>query len=85
VTITLDKQTISDFLPPSAGAVAPNRITTDALDIHLNNARLFGKTISGDIMLGKSSAALWPPPFDPGGRVERGPATTTESAAQSSA
>jgi hypothetical protein len=61
VTITLDKQAISDFLPPSGGAVGPNRITTDALDIHLNNAQLFGKTISGDIVLGESSAALWPP------------------------
>jgi len=62
VTITLDKQTLSDFLPPSAATpVGPNRITTDALDIQLNNAHLFGKTISGDIRLGETSAGLFPP------------------------
>jgi hypothetical protein len=32
-TITLDKQTVSDFLPPSDTGVGPNRITRDALDI----------------------------------------------------
>lgn len=61
VTITLDKQTVSDFLPPSDTGVDPNRITTDALDIHMNGAHLFGKTISGDIVLGQSSATLLPP------------------------
>jgi hypothetical protein len=62
VTITLDKQTLSDFLPPSAsGPVGPNQITTDALDIHLNNAHLFGRAISGDITLGVTSASLFPP------------------------
>jgi hypothetical protein len=59
VTITLDKQVRSEFLPPSAAA--PNRITTDALDIHLTNAHLFGKTITGDITLGETSASLFPP------------------------
>jgi len=62
VTITLDKQTLSDFLPPSPlQSIAPNQITTDALDIHLTNAQVFGKTISGDIVLGQSSARLFPP------------------------
>jgi hypothetical protein len=62
VTITLDKQIQSEFLPPSpATPTAANRITTDALDIHLNNAHLFGKTISGDITLGETSAGLFPP------------------------
>jgi len=62
VTITLDKQTLSDFLPPSAsGSVGPNQITTDALDIHLNNAHLFGRAISGDITFGVTSASLFPP------------------------
>lgn len=62
VTITLDKQTLSDFLPPSAsGPIHPNQITTDALDIHLNNAHLFGQAISGDITLGVTSASLFPP------------------------
>ncbi len=65
VTVTLDKQIRSNFLPPSgAAASAPtafNRITTDAIDIHLSNAHLFGKTISGDITLGETSASLFPP------------------------
>jgi hypothetical protein len=64
VTITLDKQVLSDFLPPSLATAAstdPNRITTDAIDIHLNQAHLFGKTISGDITLGETSASLLPP------------------------
>ena len=62
VTITLDKQILSEFLPPSASSPAgPNQITTDALDIHLNNAHLFGRAISGDITLGVTSAALFPP------------------------
>jgi hypothetical protein len=61
ITITLDKQTLLDFLPSTGAAIGPNRITTDALDIHLNSAHLFGKTISGDIVVGQSSAALLPP------------------------
>ena len=60
VTITLDKQTLSDFLPPVTTAavppVSPNRITTDALDIQLNKASVGGQTITGDIRLGESSA-----------------------------
>ena len=36
-------------------------ITTDALDIHLNNAHLFGRAISGDITFGVTSASLFPP------------------------
>lgn len=69
VTITLDKQTLSDFLPPVASgagptpAVLPNRITTDALDIHLNNAPLFGQTITGDIRLGETSATFFHSPI----------------------
>jgi hypothetical protein len=62
VTITLDKQIRSEFLPPSpATPTTPNRITTDALDIHLNNAHLFGRTISGDTTFGETSASLFPP------------------------
>ena len=60
VTITLDKQTLSEFLPPSGLApIRPNRITTDAIDISLNHAHLFGTTISGDITLGETSASLF--------------------------
>jgi hypothetical protein len=62
VTITLDRQVLSDFLPPSAGAaVQPNRITTDAVSIFLHDAPVFGKTISGSITLGETSASLFPP------------------------
>ena len=68
VTITLDKQTLSDFFPPSpvvppisaATAITPNVITTDALDIHFNNAPLFGTHVSGDIVLGQTTARLFP-------------------------
>lgn len=70
VTITLDKQTLSDFLPPVApGAVIPpllaNRITTDALDIQLNKASLFGQTITGDIRIGETSATYFHSPIPP--------------------
>lgn len=65
VTVTLDKQVRSEFLPPTPAAptpsVGPNRITTEAIDIHLNNTHLFGKTISGDIVIGETSASLFPP------------------------
>jgi hypothetical protein len=67
VTITLDKQTLSDFLPPvAAGAVppvSPNRITTDALDIQLNNASVGGQLVTGDIRLGESSATNFHSPI----------------------
>jgi len=62
VTITLDKQTLSDLLPTSGPApVSPSRITTDALDIQLKNAPLSGNMISGDIVLGETTASLLPP------------------------
>ncbi len=65
VTITLDKQTLSDFLPPSpttsallpVPAILPNRIATDALSIQLTNAPLLGTSISGNISLGETSAS----------------------------
>ena len=61
VTVTLDKQAITGFFPPgAAGATSGSRITTDALDIQLNNAHLFGQTISGNIDIGQASATLWP-------------------------
>jgi hypothetical protein len=63
VKITLDKQDISGFYPPAPAAVTAgpgNRITTDALDIQLNNARLFGQNISGNIDIGQAFATLWP-------------------------
>jgi hypothetical protein len=67
VTVTLDKQTLSDFLPPVAAGAAPrvlaNRITTDALDIQLNKAPLLGQTITGDIRLGETSATHFHSPI----------------------
>ncbi len=67
VTITLDKQTLSDFQPPVAAsavpAVWPSRITTDALDIQLNKASVGGQTITGDIRLGESSATYFHAPI----------------------
>jgi hypothetical protein len=76
VTITLDKQVLSDFLPPvtpvtPGGPIIPvsgpqpvinlpNRLTTDAIDIQLNNAKIFGTTYSGDITIGQTSATLVP-------------------------
>ncbi len=66
VTITLDKQTLSDFLPPVAGTalpVSPNRITTDALDIQLNHASVGGQIVTGDIRLGESSATNFHSPI----------------------
>ena len=59
VTITLDKQVQSDVLPNAS--TTPSRMTTYALDIHLDKAHLFGHTISGDITLGATSASLTAP------------------------
>jgi hypothetical protein len=73
VTITLDRQILSDFDPPGATApsaaalqpvtptVLPNRITTDAITISLNKAEVFGQTVSGMITFGETSASLFPP------------------------
>jgi hypothetical protein len=63
IKITLDKQDIGGFFPPTptaTSALPGSRITTDALDIQLSNARLFGQTISGHIDIGQASATLWP-------------------------
>jgi hypothetical protein len=62
VTITLDDQTL--LLPPGAtgGAVGPS-ITTDAIDIQLNHAKVGTRTITGNFDIGQSSASysLIPP------------------------
>jgi len=68
VTITLDKQVLSGFYPPvptPSPITAPliparNQLTTDAIDIQLKNAHLFGCTVSGHFDLGQASATLWP-------------------------
>ncbi len=62
VTITLDDQHL--LLPPSAtGGIIGPTITTDAIDIQLNNAKFAGQTITGNFDIGQSSAsyALIPP------------------------
>jgi hypothetical protein len=56
VTITLDEQRL--LLPPAAmGGVIGPTIFTDAIDIQLNGAKLFGNTISGHFDIGQSSAS----------------------------
>jgi hypothetical protein len=55
VTITLDKQ--SELLPPAAGGIIGPTIFTDAIDIQLNGAKLFGNTIFGHFDIGQSSAS----------------------------
>ena len=56
VTITLDEQQL--LLPPAAsgGTIGPS-IMTDAIDIHFNNAKFAGHTISGHFDIGQSSAS----------------------------
>jgi len=62
VTITLDEQTL--LLPPGAtsGTIGPS-ITTDAIDIQLNHAKVGAQTITGAFDIGQSSASysLVPP------------------------
>jgi hypothetical protein len=48
-------------LPIPPIAIAPNQITTDAIDIQFTNASVFGRTFSGEITLGVTSASLFPP------------------------
>jgi hypothetical protein len=69
VTITLDKQTLTDFLPPVSAGAGPvpallrDRITTVALDIQFNKAPLFGQTVTGDVRIGESSATYFHSPI----------------------
>lgn len=60
-TVTLDKQLPASIISCTINvgcANAPASITTDAIDIHLHNARLFGGVISGDVVVGQSFAGL---------------------------
>lgn len=57
VTVTLDRQIVSDLI--SGGltkTLTPEGITTQAIDISLRNATLFGKSVSGDIVIGEAAA-----------------------------
>jgi hypothetical protein len=57
VTVTLDRQTVSDLI--SSGltkTLTPVGITTQAIDISLHDATLFGRSVSGDITIGQASA-----------------------------
>jgi len=57
VTVTLDRQTVSDLISNGlTKTLTPEGITTQAIDISLHNATLFGKSVSGDIIVGQASA-----------------------------
>ena len=56
VTITLDKQVITDL---TGGT--PAGITTEAVDISLHNASFLGRHLSGDIIIGIAAAGSTPP------------------------
>lgn len=70
VTVTLDRQTVSDLIPTGTGSnktPTPAGIATQAIDISLHNAPLFGGKVSGDIIIGQAWAGLhakgWIPAF----------------------
>ncbi|MDQ2803634.1 MAG: hypothetical protein M3Y41_13500, partial [Pseudomonadota bacterium] len=69
VTVTLDKQLVT-----STG------VTTEAIDIGLNNAQVFGTTVSGDLVIGQSHADL-PGAVQSGGMV---PGTMADGSVASS-
>ncbi len=59
VEVTLNKQVPADLI--SCGrkcTTTPISVTTDAIDINFHNAPLFGHMISGDIVIGETSASL---------------------------
>jgi hypothetical protein len=60
-TVTLDQQSVANLISCTVGAgciSSPVGITTDAIDIRLDNANLFGGTVSGDIVIGQSITGL---------------------------
>ena len=60
-TVTLDQQSVANLISCTVGAgciASPVGITTDAIDIHLDGASLFGDTVWGDIIIGQSFAGL---------------------------
>jgi hypothetical protein len=60
-TVTLDQQSVANLISCTLGVgctTSPVGITTDAVDIRLDNASLFGGTVSGDIIIGQSFAGL---------------------------
>jgi hypothetical protein len=57
VTVTLDRQTVADLISGGLDkTTTPVGITTQAIDISLHNASLFGRTVSDDITIGQSFA-----------------------------
>jgi hypothetical protein len=57
VTVTLDRQTVSDLISNGlTKTLTPAGIVTQAIDISLHGATLFGKSVSGDIIIGQASA-----------------------------
>jgi len=63
-TVTLDRQSVASLISCTVGAgctTTPVGITTDALDIQLRDASLFGGVVSGDIIIGQSFAGRTAP------------------------
>ena len=57
VTITLDKQVVTDLITTgSPSNVTPVGITTEAIDISFHNASFLGTHLSGDIIIGLAAA-----------------------------
>ncbi len=57
VTVTLDRQTVSDLISNGLDkTITPVGITTQAIDISLHNASLFGRSVSGNVIIGQASA-----------------------------
>ncbi|MGH7066086.1 MAG: choice-of-anchor P family protein [Stellaceae bacterium] len=67
VTVTLDKQFETELISCSLDCrITPYSITTEAIDISLDNALVFGQRISGDIVIGQSYADPPAPVAEPG-------------------
>jgi hypothetical protein len=70
VTVTLDKKFETELISCSLDCrLTPYSITTEAIDISLDNARVFGQRISGDIVIGQSYADPPAPVAEPAALV----------------
>ncbi len=57
VIVTLDRQTVADLISGGLNKTSsPAGITTQAIDVSLHNAALFGGSVSGDIIIGQAFA-----------------------------
>lgn len=68
VTVTLDRQIVSNLISCSLVCTpTPTSIMTDAIDISLHDAMVFGRMMSGNIVIGQSFADPVPvPAAEPG-------------------